>query len=358
MISRGKSPWRQSQRLKEEDRISELPDPLICQVLSHLSTKDLVKTSVLSTRWRTLWLWVPREYLDSREFPCLDVFVKFGDRFFDSDRASCIDKLNLTIVVHEGRDDGASYFHKSWIDAAVTRKVQHVHVQLHVGNYWDYLEMPTSLFNCKTLVSLKLRTVKLALDHVGFVSLPCLKTMQLKYFNINEASFERLVSCCPVLEKLTISKCVNILDVKVFRVLSTSLKMLVVELLNFGHALGSGFVVDAPRLRFLSVVDYLSESFVVHNMDSNAAIVDFALTFGLKVLDEATGSSKRSSIRRFLSGISKVTEMTLCPYTFETSVILKKLTVRISSDISRENGTLKRLLEIPRGSTKCQVVVL
>ncbi|CAL9243411.1 unnamed protein product, partial [Arabidopsis halleri] len=47
-----------SQRL-EEDRISQLPDPLICHILSHLLPKEAITTSVLSTRWRSLWLWVP-----------------------------------------------------------------------------------------------------------------------------------------------------------------------------------------------------------------------------------------------------------------------------------------------------------
>lgn len=276
MIGRGKRS-RPSQRLKEEDRIRELPDGLICQVLSHLSTKEVVKTSVLSKRWRTLWLWVPELELDSRAFPGLDAFVKFGDRFLDSDRASCIHKLNLTVIDENnkgGGDDGTSYYHKSWIAAAVKLSVR--------SNMFNFnFKVVTGIsMRCpqvfSTVVSLKLHSVKVNLDDdhdVGFVSLPCLKTLHLKYFCLNEASFERLVSCCPVLEELEISKCLNILDEKkVFRVISTSLKRLNVQLFNFGHAYGTGFVVDAPRLRFLSVVDNLSESFLVKNMDSSAKL--------------------------------------------------------------------------------------
>ncbi|CAL9238751.1 unnamed protein product [Arabidopsis halleri] len=75
--------------------------------------------------------------------------------------------------------------------------------------------MPQTFYICKTLVYLKLARV--SLDDVEFVSLPLLKTMHLKdNMYPNEATFERLVSSCPLLEELKIVGCLNH-NAKVFR---------------------------------------------------------------------------------------------------------------------------------------------
>ena len=39
-----------------EDLISKLPDSLITQILLYLPIKDIVRTSSLSSRWKSLWL--------------------------------------------------------------------------------------------------------------------------------------------------------------------------------------------------------------------------------------------------------------------------------------------------------------
>ncbi|XP_024010612.1 putative FBD-associated F-box protein At5g53635 [Eutrema salsugineum] len=293
-----------------KDKISQLPDPLICQILSQLPTKDSVRTSVLSTRWRSLWLWVPLLELDSQEFPDFSTFASFGDRFFDSRRASCIDKLKLNIPRYENGVDIGSYL-KSWIDAAVKRKIRDLYVSC------PYLyEMTPSLYICETLASLTLDLV--ALPNAEFVSLPCLKTMHLTYIKFpNEATFERLVSSCPVLEELEIDGRVNS-DAKVFRVLSTSLKSLTISLKKHVpmHVLGSGVVIDAPRLCFLSIKDNLSESFIIANMDSSASLY-LSLSFALGFFNEVSFSSARNRLRSFLLGISKVRDMTTSKDTFE-----------------------------------------
>ncbi|ESQ43138.1 hypothetical protein EUTSA_v10015300mg, partial [Eutrema salsugineum] len=293
-----------------EDRISQLPDPLICQILSCLHTKDAVKTSILSTRWKTLWLWVPVLVLDSHNFTSLDHFVSFGDKYFDSSRVSYIRELNLYIL--DGFEDGDISYLKSWINAAVERKIQHIDVLCPAVNY--HYEMPLSLYTCKTLVLLKLQWVILADAEV--FSLPCLKTMHLDFLIYhNEATFEKLVSCCPVLEELKISVARN--DSEVIRVHSRSLKRLTFIRLAASYQFDSvfGAVIDAPLLRFLSVFDNVSK-IVVNNLDSCAKL-DISLNFDVMPFNEASVLAWRSRIRSFLPGISRVREMAIDADTFK-----------------------------------------
>ncbi|XP_019095629.1 PREDICTED: putative FBD-associated F-box protein At5g53635 [Camelina sativa] len=249
-----------------EDRISQLPDPVICHILSHLPTEEIVKTSVLSTRWTTLWLWVACLELNLREFPDFGSFVNFGNRFFDSNRVSSIENLNMTLINYSVGD---AFRFTSWIDGAVKRKVQHLHVRFLPHGGLSMIRV--SLYICETLVSLKIQMV--ALPNAEFVSLPCLKIMHLGHIRYpNEATFERLVSSCPVLEELVIQGSFDSNE-KVFRVISRSLKKLSIELMFCLRAPGSGFVIDAPRLHSLSIDDNLPESFTITNMDSNVKLL-------------------------------------------------------------------------------------
>ncbi|XP_010496375.1 PREDICTED: putative FBD-associated F-box protein At5g53635 isoform X2 [Camelina sativa] len=246
-----------SRRLKEEDRISQLPDPLICHILSHLPTKEAVSTSVLSTRWKTLWLWVPSLELNSRKLPDLSAFSCYGNRFFDSSRVSHINELKLIIadIRFINGDDYDSSCFTSWIDAAIKRKVQHLYVRFPLNSCLDV--MPLSVCNSESSVSLKLHLV--ALPNGDFVSLPCLKTLHLNTVCYpDETTFERLVSSCPVLEELEVKGSVSC-KAKVFRVLSKSLKRVVISLRFSLFHLGSEVEVDTPRLRFLRIDENLSE---------------------------------------------------------------------------------------------------
>ncbi|KAH0932294.1 hypothetical protein HID58_009411 [Brassica napus] len=182
----------------ELDRISELPDPLICRVLYHLPTKDAVRTSVLSTRWRTLWLWVPRLGLNYRVFQKKDALVfRFRQGF----------KHRQSVDSNKGVDYYNSYV-TPWIDAAVKRKIQHLDVRTdpdspHIPKFCYrrfrayFHGMPLSLYVCETLVSLKLDGV--FLRDSEFIYLPSLRILHLiSMMNPKEATFESLISSCPV----------------------------------------------------------------------------------------------------------------------------------------------------------------
>ncbi|XP_020871338.1 putative F-box/FBD/LRR-repeat protein At2g05300 isoform X3 [Arabidopsis lyrata subsp. lyrata] len=338
-------------KVLKEDRISELPDPLICQILTHLPAKDTVRTSVLSIRWTNIWLCVPSLKLTSRDFSNFNAFVSFGDRFFHSDRSSCIHKLELTINENEEK----SYI-ISWIDAAVKRKVQHLCVRCHIRRC--YPEMPISLY---------------------------------------DAAFERFISCCPVLEDLRINGCVS--KPQPFRVHSRSLKRLYI-----GDCYSTlvdsvpGVVIDAPQLCCLSILDNKSKRFkMIYNYSKSESLPQFSfmsrlsVTFSPQDLKwlatflescpnlkslvvvlfdyyhyEELHSEEMNKIKCLQSSLEfvdfklfsgHVAEMKLVRCFLENCAILKKLTLHLDSK-STEDEIVKTLLEIPRASTTCEVVIV
>nr|XP_023923717.1 F-box/LRR-repeat protein At4g14096-like [Quercus suber]POE96591.1 putative f-box/lrr-repeat protein [Quercus suber] len=65
--SKQQEPSEPEQTTVFEDRISNLPEPLLCYILSFLTTKEALATSILSSRWKTLWTLVPILDLDDGE---------------------------------------------------------------------------------------------------------------------------------------------------------------------------------------------------------------------------------------------------------------------------------------------------
>ncbi|CAF1926238.1 unnamed protein product [Brassica napus] len=155
-------------------RLSDLDDFLLCKILSGFPTKESVRTSVLSKRWRNLWLNVPALDLDSSDFSDDDVVMGLVDRFLlCSENKQQLERFRLKYWAHH---QFRSRF-KSCIDAVTARSI----LQFNVENSVDYdelVKMPPSFYSCEGVVNLKLSRV--FLDHPESVSLPCVKTMDLE----------------------------------------------------------------------------------------------------------------------------------------------------------------------------------
>ncbi|CAL9241894.1 unnamed protein product [Arabidopsis halleri] len=304
------------------DRISELPDDLLNLILMYLHMEESIRTSVLSSRWRDLWLKVPGLDLNLIDFPAHgELFGSLMDKFLEVNNGRLEKfKLNYENETYYLRDSFAP-----WIATVVDRGIKHLDVKNNTPWITDF--MPSNIFKSKTLVSLKL--VNIGLDNPKFVvSLPCLKIMHLGDIFYSHLIVEKLISSCPVLEDLTVVRiyyedllnflCVRSQTLKKFR-------------LTFDWGMGStdfSVEIDAPGLKYMSFRDSQSDRIIIKNLSSLVKIdldTEFNLKFGLGSPLELEDLTKRDIIRDFLTGISSVKHMIISHPTLEVLYHYSKL---------------------------------
>ncbi|EOA14677.1 hypothetical protein CARUB_v10027947mg [Capsella rubella] len=303
MVSRKKKTKTCDKSSPKEDRISQLPDPLICHILYHLSTKDSVRTSVLSTQWRNHWRSVPALDLDSATFSNKHAFVSFAERFFKSHSESWIHKLRLHIY--------GEFDLTSWIDAVTRRSIQHPYIDYFVRG-----KIPLSIYTCETLLHLRLCYSFLPDSEV--VSLPCLKIMHLEYVRFpNESTFEKLISGSPVLEDLTIIRTSNVVKEHVVVQLSSgTLKRMYIDMDD-----SSEVVIDAPLLQCLRTKIASKKNFQIINLGFPAKLdIDLQSLRGHLRLTHPT-----KVIRDILTDISRVKDLVITSDIWKEFFLYSKL---------------------------------
>ena len=139
-----------------EDKISQLPDGVLSHVLSFLPTKHAVRTSILSTRWKNIWASV--HCLDLEHYYCDERrsrhagFVSSVDRVLYCE-SSDIQRFRLhyhCLSEDLSRIDG-------WILTAIRHNVVELDLRVRFQGYKvEKIELPKTIFLCKTLVVLKL----------------------------------------------------------------------------------------------------------------------------------------------------------------------------------------------------------
>ncbi|AED93066.2 F-box/FBD/LRR protein [Arabidopsis thaliana] len=298
----------------KEDLISQLPDSLITQILFYLQTKKAVTTSVLSKRWRSLWLSTPGLVLISNDFTDYNAFVSFVDKFlgFSREQKLCLHKLKLSIRKGENDQDCVT----RWIDFVATPKLKHLDVEIGPTRCECFEVIPLSLYSCESLLYLRLNHV--CLGKFESVSLPCLKTMSLEQ-NIyaNEADLESLISTCPVLEDLSfVSGAYD--KVNVLRVQSQTLTSLNIEgCVEYLDLDKSEVLIDATRLKYLNLEADQYESKTIRNSGSLTK-VNLLGYFHMKNNDDddEVDLQKRDMVHNFFTSISGVSDMKISSQAF------------------------------------------
>jgi len=185
------------------DRISALPDSVICHILSFLSTKESAATSIFSKRWKALWLSVLTLDFDDYEFANFTSFRLFI--------YSVMLSRNITLPLRSFRIkcwDRSFGFNphdvNRFIEAAVQRGIQNLNLDMSplIRNF----SLPICVFSCSNLTVLKLTSLKI--HDLPDVNFPLLKTLHLISISFcpsgahSHRFLKRLLSGCPILEDL------------------------------------------------------------------------------------------------------------------------------------------------------------
>ncbi|XP_058747544.1 FBD-associated F-box protein At4g10400-like [Vicia villosa] len=187
------------------DRMSSLPDSLLCHILSFLPTKTSVATMTLvSRRWRHLWQHLQAFDLDEDSFRTVQKskrfkkFALFVNAVLAFRKSRDIRNFQLTCDIQESNH--RRYCAEMWICAAINPNLEQLSLSIATANFCWRLNLPRSLLNCTNLVSLSLvGEISMNVQHFE-LHFPSLKWLKLDAI-IFDSEID-LLSACPILETL------------------------------------------------------------------------------------------------------------------------------------------------------------
>lgn len=185
-----------------KDIISSLPENVLHHILSFLSTKDTIRTSILSTKWEYLWTSIAN--IDLKEKYHLHwkkdwSFLDFVERVLSLHDASDIKSLRI-----KSYELVNSSHVNSWISTSIRHNIEELNLSLP----WEaQVVLPCCLFTCQSLVVLKL-LMNGALKVPSLIQFSNLKTLELSELTFSDDdSTQHLFSSRPVLQELALVNC-------------------------------------------------------------------------------------------------------------------------------------------------------
>ncbi|PWA61989.1 F-box domain, Leucine-rich repeat domain, L domain-like protein [Artemisia annua] len=258
----------------EVDRISNLPDPILHLILSPLrSTEEVVRTSVLSTRWKYLWTSIPsldidiyrRSALKTNEFKEFVYWVLANrTQDLDSFRLSCSNHYDMPTI---GR----------WIHLVVMRKIKQLDLTFCFEDIDEIIELPRCLVDCDSLEVLNLCLSHAYLSVSSFTGSRTLKVLKLDRVGLFDSELEKFLANCPLLEELSLIDC---LAYAYLSISPPNLKTLRINNrgLSEKERYCEGLMVVCPKLVYLEYGGYMGNEFSFNAKSLKKAVIELEYT--------------------------------------------------------------------------------
>ncbi|KAL3634829.1 hypothetical protein CASFOL_021883 [Castilleja foliolosa] len=196
---------------KKIDRLSQLPQPILHNILSLISQRDAVRASVLSKSWRYLWHGrLNVEFRDNwfaRKTELWSFLDKTLQRYKDQNLS-----LHQFIVEIRSEVDLDLVLLQKWIPTVI------MDMGIRSLNFIcssTILPLPLVIFQSKFLVELHLQDCNLnPLKFADNVMLNNLRTLRLHSVYITDEIFEKIISVCPLIENMGMSQCIGLKSIK------------------------------------------------------------------------------------------------------------------------------------------------
>ncbi|XP_058753338.1 F-box/FBD/LRR-repeat protein At3g52680-like [Vicia villosa] len=317
------SGWGSKRRLQfytTKDRISDLPDPILCHILSFLPTKLTVVTSTLSKRWKTIFRHVP-------SYIMYKPFIKSHHLW---SALQCRDPEYPIPLFRLFCNEPEAY--NPLITAATQRGVETLELNMLSSTLEKtYL---SNILTCKTLTVLKLTNVIIKERDLPRINVSSIKTLHLDTINfIHTSSMINFFLSFPNLEELEINDVHQIFGRRVIPQTSEMNK----SLLNLVRA----NISDIELIPFLCFSRALILN--VNEEIQNENEIDDKNWEEPQTIPECLSSQLKTCLIRFYRGTSS--ELQFAEYVMRNSKVLLAMTIHSSStiDINTKYQVLQKL---------------
>ncbi|XP_019090807.1 PREDICTED: putative FBD-associated F-box protein At5g56410 [Camelina sativa] len=298
-------------------------DDLLVKILSFLPTKVAVTTSILSKRWKFLWMRVPKLEYDDSETKRLRRLRSFIKRNLPLHSFPVLESLRLKFTTLPFQPEDI----EQWVEVAVSLCVRELSIEYF--SHYKAATLPDCLYTCKSLETLKLddevfvvvpnkvclpslKNLQLGgvrycldedvqlLDVSHTVCFPSLKSLHLKeVIFFDKRSLRLLLANCPDLEELVLKLDeYDNMGLEAVPIILQSLKSLSISLDHIEDFPPYVVEIVAPSLKYIKLVDHCcNNSFLIKNMPK---------------LEEAYVYANIFECEKFLGSFTSVKRLNLC----------------------------------------------